>query len=112
MSEEDRQGLAGDELGSPPVPPVGERVQEGRPPDRSDVAASGGREQQAELPFDDAELALALEDEVRLAVVLYGGVSLAIYMYGVAEELWRLVRSTCPAEPLLDPLNPPEKVRR
>jgi patatin-related protein len=60
----------------------------------------------------DRELALALEQEVRLAVVLYGGVSLAIYMYGVAEELWRLVRATCPAEPVQNPLNPPDKVRR
>jgi patatin-related protein len=36
------------------------------------------------------------EQEVRFAVVLYGGASLAIYMYGIAEELFRLVRSTAP----------------
>jgi patatin-related protein len=35
--------------------------------------------------------------EVRFAVVMYGGVSLAIYINGVAQELFRLVRSTAPA---------------
>ena len=34
--------------------------------------------------------------EVRFAVVMYGGVSLAIYINGVAQELFRLVRSTAP----------------
>ena len=37
------------------------------------------------------------EQEVRFAVVMYGGVSLAIYINGVAQELYRLVRSTAPA---------------
>lgn len=32
--------------------------------------------------------------EVRFAVVMYGGVSLAIYINGVAQELYRMVRST------------------
>ncbi|MEK6281083.1 MAG: patatin-like protein [Acidobacteriota bacterium] len=32
--------------------------------------------------------------EVRFAVVMYGGVSLAIYINGVAQELFRMVRST------------------
>ena len=40
----------------------------------------------------------ALEQEVRFAVVMYGGVSLAIYINGVAQELYRLVRSTAPAD--------------
>jgi patatin-related protein len=40
---------------------------------------------------------LGLEQEVRFAVVMYGGVSLAIYINGVAQELYRLVRSTAPA---------------
>jgi predicted acylesterase/phospholipase RssA len=35
-------------------------------------------------------------NEVRFAVVMYGGVSLAIYINGVAQELFRLVRSTAP----------------
>ncbi|HZN01475.1 MAG TPA: patatin-like protein [Pyrinomonadaceae bacterium] len=35
--------------------------------------------------------------EVRFAVVMYGGVSLAIYINGVAQELFRLVRSTAAA---------------
>src|SRR3954449_12802534 len=84
-----------------------------RPPLEEGVDASSGgrREPESAASGADAELALALEQEVRLAVVLYGGVSLAIYMYGVAEELWRLVRSTCPEEPLQNPLNPPDKVR-
>jgi patatin-related protein len=60
---------------------------------------------------DADALAFDLEREVRLAVVLYGGVSLAIYMYGVAEELWRLVRATCPATPLTNPLEPPDRVQ-
>jgi patatin-related protein len=34
--------------------------------------------------------------EKRFAVVMYGGVSLAIYIYGVAQELFRLVKSTAP----------------
>ena len=38
------------------------------------------------------------EQEVRFAVVMYGGVSLAIYINGVAQELFRLVRATAPAE--------------
>ena len=33
-------------------------------------------------------------DEKRFAVVMYGGVSLAIYINGVAQELYRMVRST------------------
>jgi patatin-related protein len=37
------------------------------------------------------------EQEVRFAVVMYGGVSLAIYINGVAQELFRLVRATAPA---------------
>src|SRR6185436_15853932 len=32
--------------------------------------------------------------EVRFAVVMYGGVSLAIYINGVAQELFRMIRST------------------
>lgn len=51
----------------------------------SDQAASGDRPE-----FDP-------EQEVRFAVVMYGGVSLAIYINGVAQELYRLVRSTAPA---------------
>ncbi|HKO98840.1 MAG TPA: patatin-like protein [Pyrinomonadaceae bacterium] len=35
--------------------------------------------------------------EVRFAVVMYGGVSLAIYINGVAQELYRMVRSTAEA---------------
>ena len=35
-----------------------------------------------------------IRKEVRFAVVMYGGVSLAIYINGVAQELWRMVRST------------------
>src|SRR6185312_11354124 len=35
--------------------------------------------------------------EVRFAVVMYGGVSLAIYINGVAQELFRMVRSTAHA---------------
>jgi patatin-related protein len=38
------------------------------------------------------------EREVRFAVVMYGGVSLAIYINGVAQELYRLVRSTAPSK--------------
>jgi patatin-related protein len=57
------------------------------------------------------DLSLELDEEVRLAVVMYGGVSLAIYMYGVAEELWRLVRATCPERAITDPLDPPDAVR-
>ncbi len=37
--------------------------------------------------------------EVRLAIVMYGGVSLAIYINGIAQELYRLVRATAPANP-------------
>lgn len=37
--------------------------------------------------------------EVRLAIVMYGGVSLAIYINGIAQELYRLVRATAPADP-------------
>ena len=62
-----------------------------------------------ESPMED--VSLELDEEIRLAVVMYGGVSLAIYMYGVAEELWRLVRATCPETPITDPLNPPDTVR-
>jgi patatin-related protein len=51
----------------------------------SDQAVSGDRPE-----FDP-------EQEVRFAVVMYGGVSLAIYINGVAQELYRLVRSTAPA---------------
>src|SRR5215208_282994 len=61
-------------------------------------------------PTTQADLTLDLEEEVRLAVVMYGGVSLAIYMYGVAEELWRLVRATCP-DGGYKIGNPPETVR-
>ena len=50
------------------------------------------------------------EEEVRLAVVMYGGVSLAIYMYGVTEELWRLVRATCPAVPYSVAI-PPDRLK-
>ncbi len=39
------------------------------------------------------------KQEVRFAVVMYGGVSLAIYINGVAQELYRLVRSTAEVEP-------------
>ncbi|HLM34595.1 MAG TPA: patatin-like protein [Gaiellaceae bacterium] len=61
-------------------------------------------------PTTQADLTLDLEEEVRLAVVMYGGVSLAIYMYGVAEELWRLVRATCP-DGVYDIRKPPATVR-
>lgn len=37
--------------------------------------------------------------EIRLAIVMYGGVSLAIYINGIAQELYRLVRATAPANP-------------
>ncbi len=46
----------------------------------------------------DKRPAFAPEQEVRFAVVMYGGVSLAIYINGVAQELFRLVRATAPAE--------------
>ena len=36
--------------------------------------------------------------EVRFGVVMYGGVSLAIYINGVAAELYRMARTTPPAE--------------
>jgi patatin-related protein len=42
------------------------------------------------------------EQEVRFAVVMYGGVSLAIYINGVAQELFRLVRATAPAQRYAD----------
>src|SRR4030095_11761388 len=45
-------------------------------------------------PATDSGPDLSCEREVRFAVVMYGGVSLAIYINGVAQELWRLVRST------------------
>jgi patatin-related protein len=89
-------------------------------PDPSDPAAASehaqlGSSSESEpaggVEVPKAEVAFDLEREVRLAVVLYGGVSLAIYMYGVAEELWRLVRATCPATPLENPLRPPDRVR-
>ena len=35
-------------------------------------------------------------NEVRFAVAMYGGVSLAIYINGIAQELFKLVRSTAP----------------
>ena len=38
------------------------------------------------------------KQEVRFAVVMYGGVSLAIYINGIAQELFRIVSSTAPAE--------------
>lgn len=38
------------------------------------------------------------KQEVRFAVVMYGGVSLAIYINGIAQELFRMVRSTAPVE--------------
>lgn len=95
-------------------PETRDRVAAAAPPLAQSEGESSGDRMQAEgaAPDSDAELALALEEEVRLAVVLYGGVSLAIYMYGVAEELWRLVRATSPAEPVQNPLNPPDTVRR
>jgi patatin-related protein len=39
------------------------------------------------------------EQEMRFAIVMYGGVSLAIYINGVAQELFRLVKATAPADP-------------
>jgi len=35
-----------------------------------------------------------VEKEIRFAIVMYGGVSLAIYINGVAQELYKMVRST------------------
>ena len=48
--------------------------------------------------------------EVRLAIVMYGGVSLAIYINGIAQELFRLVRATAPANPA-NPDNPDQVSR-
>src|SRR5436190_3786631 len=52
------------------------------------------------------------EQEVRVAVVLYGGVSLAIYINGVAQELFRLVKATAPAEPYPRGARRPPEERR
>jgi patatin-related protein len=43
---------------------------------------------------DPFKSSVDLTKEIRFAVVMYGGVSLAIYINGVAQELYRLVRST------------------
>lgn len=51
-----------------------------------------------EAPQEEQRPDFAPEQEVRFAVVMYGGVSLAIYINGVAQELYRLVRSTAPAK--------------
>lgn len=65
----------------------------------SEPATNSTNQQPAtSVPANPSQPIVDYKQEVRFAVVMYGGVSLAIYINGIAQELFRMVKSTAPQE--------------